>query len=160
MTDDRSILITGCSSGIGYNVAHWLAKRGWRVFATCRQDADVARLSAEGLESFKLDLSDEASVAAGASTALERTDGKLFALYNNGAFAQPGAAEDLPRAAWRAVFETNFFGQIDLTNQIMPATRCLALRRRRSAAPIARANLRLSLGATRCALRTTTPISR
>ncbi len=119
----RSVLITGCSSGIGLDAARTLAGRGWRVLATCRQAADCARLVAEGLESFPLDLADEASVAAGASEALERTGGRVYALFNNGAFAIPGAVEDLPRAALREIFETNLFGHVDLTNRLLPAMR-------------------------------------
>ena len=59
----RSILITGCSSGIGHDAAHGLMRAGWRVFATCRKETDCARLRAEGLESFRLDYSDAASIA-------------------------------------------------------------------------------------------------
>ena len=60
----KSILITGCSSGIGYDAAHSLAKRGWRVFATCRAEADCERLRSEGLESFRLDYADNDSIHA------------------------------------------------------------------------------------------------
>jgi NAD(P)-dependent dehydrogenase (short-subunit alcohol dehydrogenase family) len=119
----RSLLITGCSSGIGLDAARTLAGRGWRVLATCRAAADCARLKAEGLESFPLDLADEASVAAGAAEALARTGGRLDAVFNNGAFAIPGAVEDLPRAALRDIFETNLFGHVDLTNRLLPAMR-------------------------------------
>lgn len=116
----KSVLITGCSSGIGYDAAHTLNKRGWRVFATCRAQADCDRLAAEGLETFTLDYADDNSVKDGAQTALELTDGKLYALFNNGAYAIPGAVEDLPRDALRAIYETNFFGQFDLINRLMP----------------------------------------
>jgi NAD(P)-dependent dehydrogenase (short-subunit alcohol dehydrogenase family) len=119
----RSILITGCSSGIGLDAARTLQARGWRVLATCRAESDCARLVAEGLESFRLDLADEASVEAGASEALARAQGRLDAIFNNGAFAIPGGVEDLSRAALRAIFETNLFGQIDLTNRLLPAMR-------------------------------------
>jgi NAD(P)-dependent dehydrogenase (short-subunit alcohol dehydrogenase family) len=119
----RSILITGCSSGIGLDAARGLTRRGWQVLATCRREADCARLRAEGLDSFPLDLDDEASVAAGAEEALARTEGKLDAVFNNAAFALPGAVEDLPRAGLRAIFETNLFGQFDLTNRLIPAMR-------------------------------------
>lgn len=119
----RAILITGCSSGIGLDAARTLAARGWRVFATCRQEADCARLRAEGLESFVLDLADDASVARGAAEALERSKRQLDALFNNGAYAIPGAVEDLPRDGLRAILETNLLGQIDLTNRILPAMR-------------------------------------
>ena len=119
----KTILITGCSSGIGYDAAHGLHKRGWRVFATCRQEADCERLRGEGLESFQLDYADEASIEAAVAEVLSRSGGTLDALFNNGAYALPGAVEDLPRDAMRAVFETNLFGQFDLTNRLLPAMR-------------------------------------
>lgn len=119
----KTILITGCSSGIGYDAAHGLAARGWRVFATCRKSEDCARLQSEGLESFPLDYADEDSIAAAVAEVLERTGGTLDALFNNGAYAIPALAEDLPRDALRAIYETNFFGQFDLINRLMPTFR-------------------------------------
>jgi NAD(P)-dependent dehydrogenase (short-subunit alcohol dehydrogenase family) len=100
-----------------------LHKRGWRVFATCRQEADCERLRAEGLESFRLDYADEASIAVAVAETLRRTGGTLDALYNNGAFACPGAVEDLPRGALREIFETNLFGYHDLTRRLIPVMR-------------------------------------
>lgn len=123
MSGPRIILITGCSSGIGLDAARTLSARGWRVFATCRRPADCARLEAERLESFPLDLASEASIAQAVAEALQRGGGRIDALFNNGAFAIPGAVEDLPRAALRAIFETNLFGQVDLTNRLLPAMR-------------------------------------
>ena len=120
---ERTILITGCSSGIGLDAARGLKARGWRVFATCRQEPDCERLRAEGLESFVLDYADEASVEAAVAEVVARTGGKLDALYNNGAFACPGAVEDLPRGALRAIFETNLFGSHDLTRRVIPLMR-------------------------------------
>lgn len=119
----RSILITGCSSGIGLDAARGLKARGWRVFATCRQDVDCERLRGEGLESFRLDYADEASIEAAVAETLQRTGGTLDALYNNGAFACPGAVEDLPRGALREIFETNLFGYHDLTRRVIPVMR-------------------------------------
>ena len=119
----RSILITGSSSGIGLDAARTLHARGWRVFATCRQEADCERLRAEGLESFRLDYADEASIAAAVDEVVARTGGTLDALYNNGAFACPGAVEDLPRGALREIFETNLFGHHDLTRRVIPLMR-------------------------------------
>lgn len=119
----RSILITGCSSGIGYDAAHTLHKRGWRVFATCRQDADCERLRSEGLESFALDYADEASISGALAEVLSRTGGTLDAVFNNGAYASPGLVEDLPRQALREIFEVNLFGQFDLIRQVMPVMR-------------------------------------
>lgn len=119
----RSILITGCSSGIGLDAARGLKARGWRVFATCRQETDCDRLRGEGLESFRLDYADEASIAEALDEALRRTGGTLDAVYNNGAFACPGAVEDLPRGALREIFETNLFGYHDLTRRVIPVMR-------------------------------------
>ena len=119
----RSILITGCSSGIGLDAARTLHARGWRVFATCRQEVDCDRLRAEGLESFRLDYADEDSIAAAVAEVVTRTGGTLDALFNNGAFACPGAVEDLPRGALREIFEVNLFGYHDLTRRVIPLMR-------------------------------------
>ena len=119
----KSILITGCSSGIGLDAARGLARAGWRVFATCRREEDCARLRAEGLESFVLDYADPASIQAALDEALARTGGTLDAVYNNGAFACPGAVEDLPREALREIFEVNLFGYHDLTRRVIPVMR-------------------------------------
>jgi NAD(P)-dependent dehydrogenase (short-subunit alcohol dehydrogenase family) len=117
------VLVTGCSSGIGHHAAHGLAARGWRVLATCRAEADCERLRAEGLESFPLDYASPESVARGAAEALERTGGRLDALFNNGAHATPGAVEDLPRDALAAILEVNLLGPHDLTRRVIPAMR-------------------------------------
>ena len=119
----KTILITGCSSGIGYAVAHGLTKRGWRVFATCRKQEDCTRLEGEGLESFPLDYDDPDSIIAAVNETLIRTGGTLDAVFNNGAFGIPGLLEDMPRDAMRAIFETNFFGQHDLTQKLLPVMR-------------------------------------
>lgn len=119
----KSILITGCSSGIGYDAAHGLKAAGWRVFAACRQQVDCERLAQEGLETVQLDYSDEASITAALQHVLEQTGGTLDALFNNGAYACPGANEDLPRGALREIFEANVFGWHDLTRQVIPVMR-------------------------------------
>ncbi len=125
MTTDRnkSVLITGCSTGIGNCLAHSLRRRGYRVFATARKPADVVALSAAGFESFPLDLDSSDSIGAAVQTVLDRTQGEIYALINNGAFGQPGAVEDLSRAALRAQFETNVFGSQELTNRVLPTMR-------------------------------------
>ena len=120
---ERTILISGCSSGIGRCAAEGLRARGWRVFATARQPADVARLQAAGLESLLLDLSDSASIQTAVATVLERSGGRLDALFNNAAYGQPGAVEDLSRAALREQFEVNLFGTQELSNQVIPVLR-------------------------------------
>ncbi|MEM8576598.1 MAG: SDR family NAD(P)-dependent oxidoreductase [Pseudomonadota bacterium] len=119
----KSILITGCSSGIGYDAAHGLRDAGWRVFASCRAEEDCARLRAEGFESPQLDHSDAASMDAALKQVLEATGGTLDALFNNGAYACPGAVEDLPPDALRAVLETNVIGWHHLTRAVIPVMR-------------------------------------
>lgn len=119
----RSILITGCSSGIGYACAHGMRARGWRVFASCRQQTDCDRLTAEGFDAPRLDYTDEDSIKEALDAVLTATGGTLDALFNNGAFALPGAVEDLPTDALRSIFETNFFGWHTLTRAVIPVMR-------------------------------------
>jgi NAD(P)-dependent dehydrogenase (short-subunit alcohol dehydrogenase family) len=123
MNEARTVLITGCSSGIGYTVAHGLAARGWRVFATARKPADVERLNGEGLESFVLDLNDSGSIRSAFDETMRRAEGRLDALFNNGGFGQVGAVEDLTRDAMREQFETNLFGWVELSNLVIPVMR-------------------------------------
>ncbi|SFR57094.1 Short-chain dehydrogenase [Yoonia tamlensis] len=119
----KTILITGCSSGIGYDAAHGLRAAGWRVFASCRQQADCDRLTSEGFDSPLIDYDDHATITNGLAQVLAATGGTLDALYNNGAFACPGAVEDLPTGALRAIYETNVFGYHELTRQVIPVMR-------------------------------------
>lgn len=119
----RSILITGCSSGIGLCAAEGLQARGYRVFATARKAADVILLAEKGLEALQLDVTDSASIQTALVQVLERTGGTLDALFNNAGYGQPGAVEDLTRAVLRAQFETNLFGMIELTNSVLPVMR-------------------------------------
>jgi len=119
----KSILITGCSSGIGRCAAEGLRARGHRVFASARSPQDVAQLRDAGFDALRLDLDDSDSIRAAVDTVLERNDGRLDALFNNAAYGQPGAVEDLSRAALRAQFETNLFGTQELTNYVIPVMR-------------------------------------
>lgn len=119
----RSILITGCSSGIGHDAAHALARRGWRVFASCRKQPDVDRLRAEGLDCVRIDYQDGASIRDGFAEVARATGGGPDALFNNGAFALPGALEDVPTDGMRDIFEANFFGWHELTRLCLPAMR-------------------------------------
>jgi NAD(P)-dependent dehydrogenase (short-subunit alcohol dehydrogenase family) len=121
--NDKTILITGCSSGIGLCVARGLRERGYRVFATARRAADVESLKSEGFEAFTLDLADSDSIRRAVAEVLDATGGGLYALFNNGAYGQPGAVEDLSREALRAQFETNLFGTHELTSLVLPAMR-------------------------------------
>ncbi|MDQ0456523.1 SDR family oxidoreductase [Rhizobium paknamense] len=119
----KSIIVTGCSSGIGAYCARALKAEGWRVFATVRNPDDLAALEQDGLEALVMDYRDDASIAALVETVLERTGGRLDALFNNGAYGQAGAVEDLPTAALREQFETNLFGWHDLTRRVVPVMR-------------------------------------
>lgn len=123
MQGSRTIIVTGASSGIGAHCARALKAEGWRVFATARKPEDLAALEAAGIEAFHLDYAEPASIAALADVVLERTGGTLDALFNNGAYAQAGAVEDLTVDTLRAQFEANFFGWHDLTRRIVPAMR-------------------------------------
>jgi NAD(P)-dependent dehydrogenase (short-subunit alcohol dehydrogenase family) len=119
----KAVLITGCSSGIGLCVAEGLQQRGYRVFATARRPADVEMLVNRGLEALQLDVSDDDSIDEAVEEILSRTGGRLYALFNNAAYGQPGAVEDLSRETLRAQFETNLFGWHALTRKLIPVMR-------------------------------------
>jgi short-subunit dehydrogenase len=120
----KSVLITGCSEGgIGYETAHALKDRGYRVFATARQEKDVEQLTNEGFEAYYLDVTDYDSMDAVLDAILEKTDGTLDALFNNAGYGQPGAVEDIPTWALREQFETNVFGLHELTRRVIPIMR-------------------------------------
>ena len=122
MNTPRSILITGCSSGIGLEAARTLLKRGYRVFASCRKTEDVQRLQEGGFaDALQLDLNSSESIQTAVEQVLAATGGELFALFNNGAYGLPGAVEDLSREALRRQFETNLFGTHELTCRLLPA---------------------------------------
>lgn len=119
----QTVLITGCSTGIGYCVAKGLKQRGYRVIATARRQESVELLTSEGLESLQLDLSSSDSIQQAFKTVMQLTDGKLYGLFNNGAFGLPGAVEDLTRESLKHQFETNVFGWLELTNLVIPHMR-------------------------------------
>ena len=117
---EKTILITGCSSGIGLDTALRFQNMGWQVLATCRQEKDCADLMAKGLISFRLDYEDEASIQSGFDEAMRLTGGRIDVLFNNGAYAIPAAVEDVPTEAMRQIFEANFFGWHHLTRLVLP----------------------------------------
>ncbi|MCG7915001.1 MAG: SDR family oxidoreductase [Candidatus Thiodiazotropha weberae] len=123
MTDNKSILITGCSSGIGLCVARGLKERGYAVYTSARKAEDVSMLQQQGFKSYRLDLTESASIANTMEQVLEDTGGTLYALFNNGAYGQVGAVEDLSVVVLREQFETNFFGWHDLTCRVIPVMR-------------------------------------
>ena len=115
------VLITGCSSGIGLAAAKALGAHGFTVIASARKGEDVAQLRQQGLLAVQLDLADTASIERGGAEALALAGGRLYGLFNNGAYGQPGALEDLPTEALRAQFDTNLFGWHHLIRQVLPA---------------------------------------
>lgn len=120
----KTILITGCSSGIGYDTAKQLHALGWRVFATCRRPEDVARLRNEGLtDTLRLDVTDSQSIQTAFDTVLSQTGGKLDALFSNAGYGQVGAVEDIPRDALCEQFETNVFGAWECIRRAMEVFR-------------------------------------
>ncbi|MEM6577609.1 MAG: SDR family NAD(P)-dependent oxidoreductase [Pseudomonadota bacterium] len=119
----KTVLITGCSSGIGYDAAVGLKNRGWHVFASCRKAEDCERMRRQGFASPRIDYADPDSIASGLDEVLTDTGGQLDALFNNGAYAAPGAVEDMPTDALREIFEANFFGWHDLTRRVLPVMR-------------------------------------
>lgn len=123
MDQRPTIIVTGASSGIGAHCARALHADGWRVFATVRREEDRAPLEASGIETFLMDYTDTTSIHALVDGVLGRTGGTLDALYNNGAYGQPGAVEDLPTEVLRLQFETNVFGWHELTRRVIPVMR-------------------------------------
>ncbi len=119
----KTVLITGCSTGIGASSARLLKERGWTVIPTARKEADLERLRDEGFDPIEMDMSDSESVARGAEEVLRRTEGRLGGLVNNAGFGQSGAVEDVKREHLLYQFEVNVFGLQDLTNRLLPAMR-------------------------------------
>lgn len=123
MPDQRTIIVTGCSSGIGAHCARALKAEGWRVFATVRKPEDLAPLEADGIEALVMDCTKHDTISALVETVTARTGGRIDALFNNGAYGQPGAVEDLSTDVLRIQFETNLFGWHELTRQVIPFMR-------------------------------------
>lgn len=119
----RTILVTGCSSGIGRHCAYRLREAGWRVFATARAEDDIDALRADGFDALRLDYALTDTIRAAMAETLELSGGRLDALFNNGAYGQPGAVEDLATDVLRAQFEANFFGWHELTRLALPVMR-------------------------------------
>jgi len=120
---NRSVLITGCSSGIGLATAELLRSRGWRVFPTARKAKDLVMLRNARFQGVKLDVTSSESIDRAIRTVLEDNEGVLGAVVNNAGFGMPGAIEDLSRDAMRHQFEVNLFGLQELTNRLIPVFR-------------------------------------
>ena len=121
--NNKSILITGCSSGIGLATAKFLSRNGWDVYATCRKIKDVKKLNNLGIRCFQLDYTSEKSIDQALQEILKQTSGSLSAIFNNGAFALPGALEDIPSNGMKEIFEANFFGWHYLIKKVLPVMR-------------------------------------
>ncbi len=119
----RNVLITGCSSGIGYCVAKGLRERGYQVFASARKQEDVERLESEGFKTLQLDLANAESVQDAVYELMLRTNSELYAVFHNGAYGQAGALEDLSREALEKQFAANVFGWHQLTTMLIPMFR-------------------------------------
>ena len=126
---ERSVLVTGCSSGFGMVAAAELGRRGWRVFATMRNLEKRARLdeavagSPDRVEVLRLDVNDQASVDEAVGKVLAATGGSLDAVVHNAGVSGGGAFEDLSDGEIRSVMETNFFGVLRVTRAVLPAMR-------------------------------------
>src|SRR3954447_18355043 len=118
----RSVLITGCSSGIGHATATHLAERGWTVYASARRMESIADLAQRGCRTLALDVTDEGSMEA-AVAAVEETEGGVGALVNNAGYSQSGAIETVPLERIRAQFETNVFGLVRMCQLVLPGMR-------------------------------------
>jgi short-subunit dehydrogenase len=123
MSTRKTILITGCSSGIGYDTAHHLHKNGYRVFASARKEEDVKRLQEEGLDTYLLDVTKPETITQTLKEILAQTGGTLYAVFNNAGYGQPGAVEDIPTDVLKEQFETNLFGLHEMTRQVLPIMR-------------------------------------
>ena len=127
----QSVLITGTSSGFGLAGTLELARRGWRVFATMRNqdrqdhliDAVRSNRLEQSVEIIALDVTDQDSVRAAVADVLARNDGRLEAVVHNAGIAVAGAFEDIPETDLRRVMETNFFGVMTLTRELLPTFR-------------------------------------
>jgi len=119
----KTILVTGCSSGIGAYCARALKAEGWHVIASARTEDGLSVLRNDGIEAYRLDYAEPDSIAAFFDQAMKATGGYCDALFNNGGYGQVGAVEDLPSEALRAQFDANFFGWHDLTKRVIPVMR-------------------------------------
>ena len=119
----KHILITGCSSGIGLEAAKLLHERGHKVVASVRNEKDIKQFNDLGIPCVILDLDSDNSIEQGLQESLSLLDGRIDALFNNGAYGQPGAVEDLTRDVLQAQFNTNLFGTQVLTNAVIKVMR-------------------------------------
>ncbi|ELY2741922.1 SDR family oxidoreductase [Cronobacter turicensis] len=117
----KSLLITGCSSGIGLACAHELRRQGYQILAACRKPDDVARMNTLGFTGIELDLDSPQSVEAAAQEVIRLTNNRLYGIFNNGGYGVYGPLSTISRAQMEQQFSTNFFGAHQLTMLLLPA---------------------------------------
>ena len=130
VTDARTVVVTGASRGLGLATAAHLHRAGWTVVAAMRSpDEGMERLRSAGagrgderLIAVRLDLDDPESIAAAASSILERV-GAPYGIVHNAGVAGVGSLEEMPLPVWEQIFSTNFFGPVRLTKELLPAMR-------------------------------------
>ena len=118
----RTVLITGCSSGIGAETARHLNEKGWTVYATARKPETLDGLAATGCKTLALDVTDEASMVAAVDAVIAES-GRIDALVNNAGYSQSGATETVDVDDVRRQFETNVFGLLRLSQLVLPTMR-------------------------------------
>ncbi len=119
MKNQTSVLITGCSTGIGLKTALYLQKKGYMVFATARYQKDVKILKSRGLQAYKLDVTKKITIEQCLENVLSKTGGSIDVLFNNAGFGQTGAMEDISTDVLKKQFDTNVFGLFEVTNQVL-----------------------------------------
>ncbi|HLG54220.1 MAG TPA: SDR family oxidoreductase [Vicinamibacterales bacterium] len=118
----NTVLITGCSSGIGRMATGLFAGRGWNVVATARQPEVLSDLAAPNVALLQLDVTDETSVAAAVSAAVARF-GRIDVLVNNAGYGHFGPLEAISGADLARVFGVNVLGLAAVTRHVLPVMR-------------------------------------
>jgi len=118
----KAVLVTGCSSGIGYATAERLADVGWKVYATARNIEKLTLLEGHGCRLLPLDVTDEDSMRR-AVDEVEQREGAVGVLVSNAGFSQSGAVEAVPMEKVRNQFETNVFGLVRMCQLVLPGMR-------------------------------------
>lgn len=117
----KSVLITGCSSGIGLESALELQRLGFQVLAACRKPDDVALMTSRGLTGILLDLDKPQSVDRAADEIIALTDNRLYGIFNNAGYGVYGELTTVSREQLEQQFSSNFFGAHQLTMRLLPA---------------------------------------
>ena len=122
MKSNKVILLTGASSGIGYDTAAALAQQGHKVYAAARRVERMEPLRQYGIVPLKMDVTDEASMKEGVKTLLD-AEGRIDVLINNAGYGYFGAVENVPMDDARNQLEVNVFGLARLCQLVLPTMR-------------------------------------